>query len=131
MSGLSREIGPDRFSAALLRPLMPLGLFRDSPYADLLPAWVVQRWCEALLVEKTLRAMRHTRPDLFVVFKAWLALFSLRDEDTQYTHGVYRGFYAEMAAKLGITEPAVAYRLKRAKLWFVKRLKRVMRREKR
>ena len=76
------------------------------------------------IVQKTLRDMRRRRPDLFAVFKAWLELFALRDSDTQYTHGVYRGFYAEMAGKLAITEPAVAYRLKRAKLWFVKQLQR-------
>jgi hypothetical protein len=77
---------------------------------------------EEKIVQQTMREMRHSRPDLFVVFKAWIKLFSLRDEDTQYTHGVYRGFYAEMAGKLGITEPAVTYRLKRAKRWFAKRL---------
>ena len=67
---------------------------------------------EERLVQAAMREMRLTRPDLFVVFKAWIKLFALRDTDTQYTHGVYRGFYAEMAQRLGITEPGIAYRLK-------------------
>jgi hypothetical protein len=86
---------------------------------------------EERLVETTMREMRLTRPDLFVVFKAWIKLFALRDADTQYTHGVYRGFYAEMAQKVGITEPAIAYRLKKAKQWFARRLENKLKRERR
>ena len=78
----------------------------------------------AKTVNKTWRDLRRLKPHLYVVFKAWAELFQLRDQDTQYTHGLYRGFYAEMSRKLGVTEPAVKNRLARAKLWFASRIER-------
>ncbi len=74
------------------------------------------------VIEKTWRDMRLLRPDLYAVFREWARLFVLRDDSTTYSHGVYRGFYAEMSRRLSVTEPAVTHRLEKAKLWFARRL---------
>ena len=79
---------------------------------------------EEKIIEKTWRDMRRLRPELYVVFKAWVKLFKLRDENTQYSHGVYRGFYAEMSQKLAVTAPAVSHRLKKGMKWFAERLEK-------
>ena len=50
---LSRHDGQGRVRHNLLRRLMPLGLFRDRENAGLVPQWVAQRWCEALLFERS------------------------------------------------------------------------------
>ena len=79
---------------------------------------------ERRIVEKTWRELRRLQPHLYAVFKSWVELLKLRDSDTQYSHGVYRGFYSDMSARLGVTRPAVKYRLKRAQNWFARRLEK-------
>lgn len=79
---------------------------------------------ERKVVEKTWRELRRLQPHLYAVFKSWAEHLELRESDSQYSHGLYRGFYADMALRLGITRPAVKYRLKRAQLWFARRLER-------
>lgn len=68
------------------------------------------------------RLMRHNKPHLYVVLKAWVEGMQLRDERTQYSSGLYRGFYSELARRLGVSENAVKYRLKAAMQWFARRL---------
>jgi hypothetical protein len=76
------------------------------------------------VIEMTWRDMRRLRPDLYAVFREWARLFALRDDSTSYSHGLYRGFYAEMSKRLSVTGPAVTHRLKKAKLWFARRLEK-------
>jgi ABC-2 type transport system ATP-binding protein len=53
MTDLRKKAGQSKATKVLLRHLMPLGLFKDVPGAGLFPAWVVQRWCETLLSERS------------------------------------------------------------------------------
>ena len=62
--------------------------------------------------------MRRRKPHLCVVLRAYTEALQLRDEKTQYTHGLYRGFYAELSRKLGVTENAIKQRLDSAIVWF-------------
>ena len=66
---------------------------------------------DAKTLGKIWRDMRRLKPHLFVVTKAWVEGGSLRDEPTQYSSGLYRGFYAEHSRKLGITDPETRARL--------------------
>lgn len=61
-----------------------------------------------------LRQMRRTAPHLYVVLKAWRDERALRDEPSQYQHGVGKGFYARLAKQLGLERQSVLYRLRMA-----------------
>lgn len=78
---------------------------------------------ELAVVGKVWREMRRNKPHLYVVLKSWTELLPLRDEPTQYSSRVYRGFYAELARKLGVTENAVKHRLQSGVRWFAKRIR--------
>lgn len=67
--------------------------------------------------------MQRFRPDLFAVFRAWVDATSLRDEGTRYSHGVYRGWYAEQAKRLRMPESSVRSKLDTARKWFAARLR--------
>ena len=74
------------------------------------------------VLDKTWRRMKRWKPHLYVVLRAYIEALELRDERSRYAHGLYRGFYAEWARRLGVTENTVRYRLKAATRWFVKHL---------
>ncbi len=84
---------------------------------------------EAAIVEKIWRRMKLFRPHLYKVFKAWIDSLQLRDERSGYSHGVYRGWYAEQARRLRLTENAVKARLKTAQRWFADRIRRELHRK--
>jgi hypothetical protein len=67
--------------------------------------------------------LRRLKPHLFVVLKAFVEGLSLRDEPSRYSHGSYRGFYAEWSRRLGISENAVKARKESAVRWFARRLR--------
>ncbi len=76
-------------------------------------------------LKRVLRAMRKEEPYLFVVFKEWCKARELRDEQNpQYKHGVYRGFYAEQSKRLGIRPNTVQHRLEKAHIWAARWLER-------
>lgn len=86
-------------------------------------------WVEAVdrkAIERVWCEMRRLKPHLYVVFRRWAQMCSLRDEPTQYRHGLYRGFYAEMGRQLGIDPKSVQYRLRGAQQWFARRLRSAM-----
>ena len=78
---------------------------------------------EHAVVRKVWREMRRLKPHLYVVLRSWTDLLPLRDEPTQYSSRVYRGFYAELARKLGVTENAVKHRLQSGIRWFAGRIR--------
>jgi hypothetical protein len=78
---------------------------------------------ELRVVGRTWRELRRFKPHLYVVLKAWTDLLPLREEPTRYSSRVYRGFYAELSRKLGITENAVKYRLQSGIRWFAGRVR--------
>ena len=55
---------------------------------------------EAEVVRRIWLRMRLFRPHLYKVFKPWIDHLQLRDERSGYSHGVYRGWYAEQARRL-------------------------------
>lgn len=69
---------------------------------------------EAGVVRRLWLRMRLFPPHLYKVFKPWIDHLQLRDERSRYSHGVYRGWYAEQARRLRLTENAVKARLKTA-----------------
>lgn len=73
---------------------------------------------------KVWRLLRRTKPHLYVVLKAWVEGLRLRDDRTRYSSGLYRGFYADLSRRLGITQNAVKYRLQTAIKWFAERLEK-------
>ena len=93
-----------------------------SSDADLSPA-------EAKIIEKIWRRMKLFRPHLYKVFKPWIDSLQLRDERSGYSHGVYRGWYAEQARRLRLTENAVKARLKTAQRWFAERIRKELHRK--
>ncbi len=68
--------------------------------------------------------MRRRKPHLYVVLRAYTDALELRDSRTQYSHGLYRGFYTDLAEKLGIDQTTVRYRLRSAIKWFVREVER-------
>ncbi len=74
-------------------------------------------------LEKTWKNMKRFRRDLYRVFRSWVEALQLRDEGTHYSHQVYRGWYAEQAKKLRVSESSVRSKLQTAKKWFVERLR--------
>lgn len=79
---------------------------------------------ELEIVRRVWLDLRRLKPHLYVVMKTWSEMLQLRDEPTQYSSRVYRGFYAELSRKLGITENAVKYRLQSGIRWFAHRLRK-------
>ena len=74
-------------------------------------------------VRKILRRMKIFRPRLYKVLEAWLEDLARRTEPSGYSHGAYRGWYAEQAQKLRITENGVKRRLKSAQCWLARRIR--------
>ena len=79
---------------------------------------------ETEIIGKIWRRMKLFRPNLYKVFKPWIDSVQLRDERSGYSHGIYRGWYAEHARRLRLTENAVKARLKTAQRWFAKRIRK-------
>ena len=77
---------------------------------------------EEKILHKVWHRMRLFRPGLYKVFKPWSENLELRDERSRYSHGSYRGWYAEQARRLRLTENAVKARLRVAQKWFAKRI---------
>jgi hypothetical protein len=75
-------------------------------------------------VSRILRRMKIFRPRLYRVLAAWLASFERRDEPSGYSHRVYRGWYAEQAKKLRLSENGVKRRLKTAQRWLAERIRK-------
>ncbi len=68
--------------------------------------------------------MKVFRRDLYGVFRPWWDALELREGDsTSYSHGVYRGWYAEQAKRLRMSESSVRCKLETAKKWFGDRLR--------
>ena len=79
---------------------------------------------EREVLERVWRKMRWRKPHLYVVLRAYTDALELRDSRTQYSHGLYRGFYTDLAEKLGIDQTTVRYRLRSAIKWFVRNVER-------
>ena len=101
----SRELSPEE-----------MAIRNESP-----PPLVVSK-LDAQRLSRIWREMRRLRPHLYVVLRAYVDGVQLRDDKTRYSHGLYRGFYAELATKLGVTENSVKSRLKTAIRWFTGRV---------
>jgi hypothetical protein len=80
-------------------------------------------------VRKILRRMRIFRPRLYKVLRAWLEDLACRTEPSGYSHGAYRGWYAEQAQKLRLTENGVKKRLGAAQCWLAERIRAEIGRE--
>ncbi len=76
------------------------------------------------VLERVWRKMKWRKPHLYFVLRAYTDALDLRDSRTQYSHGLYRGFYTELANKLGIDQTTVRYRLRSAIKWFVRDVER-------
>lgn len=79
---------------------------------------------ETKALDRVWREMRWRKPHLYRVLKAYTEAIARRDSRTQYSHGVFRGFYSDLSKDMGVDESTVRYRLQVGIRWFAKRFKR-------
>jgi len=79
---------------------------------------------EQLAVQRMLLRMRLFRPHLYKVLKAWIESLEHRAEPSGYSHGAYRGWYADQAKRLRLSENGVKRRLRAAQRWLAKRTRK-------
>lgn len=106
---LSREPSPDEVAIRKEANELPIPELSPEEREKIAQVW---------------KFMKIFRRDLYGIFRPWWDALELREGDsTSYSHGVYRGWYAEHAKRLRMSESSVRCKLDTAKKWFADRLR--------